>query len=191
VSEQADIEDLERLRRGDPAAQQRFWRRYLPAVRAICADILGPGPDAADEAVNVMVDFLFRYARELSDARTAPAYVKLMAARRARKLRVRRRQAWGQVAELTEEHEDPTPLRPDDAALAAALQPRLEGCLAQLRPKAREVLILRFRSELTTEAIGGLVGGSKQYIGRLITQSLLALRTCLSRAASGATEEPS
>jgi RNA polymerase sigma factor (sigma-70 family) len=69
----------------------------------------------------------------------------------------------------------------EESAWARALLPRLEDCLGELSPKAQRVLRLRYRKELTNERIGSLVGGSKQYIGRLIRQSLRALRKCLER----------
>jgi DNA-directed RNA polymerase specialized sigma subunit len=57
----------------------------------------------------------------------------------------------------------------------------LVDCFKKLTEKAQKVMVLRFDADLTTEAIGKIVGGSKQYIGRLITQSLEAMRNCLER----------
>jgi RNA polymerase sigma factor (sigma-70 family) len=67
---------------------------------------------------------------------------------------------------------------------SASMLPRLEECLEKLTPKARQVLALRYGAEHTNEQIGSLLGGSKQYIGRLIAQCLEKLRRCLEQQTS-------
>ncbi len=170
------------LRAGDHDAQHRFWERHFAEVDAICGRVLGRGADASDEAVNVMVDFLFKYVHHVVDGRAAPYYLRLMATRRARKLRDKRRRFSPHGAD--HEIADAAATGADEAALSAALMPKLDACLKRLTTKARRALALRYRADLTSEAIGALLGGSKQYIGRLIAQSLSALRACLGESTS-------
>ena len=164
------------LQAGDRQAQAAFWAEQLPRVRALCARVLGRGPDAEELAQDVLTEFVFERAPRLERPEAAYAYLKLMALRRAQRYRERRR-------ELPEE-ELPVPVDGDalDAierrGEAAALG-RLGECLGRLTEKARKVLQLRYGSELTNEHIGELVGGSKQYIGKLLRKSLEALRSCL------------
>lgn len=63
----------------------------------------------------------------------------------------------------------------------SVLLPSLDECLDGLKPKAREVIRLKYGEDFANERIGGLVGGSKQYIGKLLRQSLAKLRECLER----------
>ena len=103
-------------------------------------------------------------------------YLRLAATRRA----LRRRQGAGKHDELeADQMPDDDARAPDRVAGVKLLLPRLEGCLEGLTPKAQQVLKLRFGSEMTNERIGELVGGSKQYIGRLIKESADKLRDCL------------
>ena len=77
--------------------------------------------------------------------------------------------------------DDGEPAAPEQSIWVGQMMPRLDGCLEGLTPKAREVLKLRFSTDLTNEVIGEMVGGSKQYIGRLIKESTDKLRTCLDK----------
>jgi len=168
--------DLDALKRGDPAAQERFWQLHWDRVHGACARVLGYGADASDLATDIVHDFLFTYVQNVEHARAIPSYLRLMATRRA----IRRRRGAERHHELDAE------ILPDDDARSAIdsagtqlLLPRLNDCLETLTPKAQQVLKLRFSGELTTERIGQLVGGSKQYIGKLIRQSTERLRACL------------
>ena len=171
-----DEVDLALLKAENPDAQKAFWLAHWERTYAICARILGHGADAADVATDVIDDFLFRYVGGLSHQRAIRSYVRLMATRRS----LRRRKQRDRQDELGGDELGAEPSRTaEDMAGVALLRPQLGRCLEQLTPKAQQVLNLRFGSEMTNERIGQLVGGSKQYIGRLIRQSTEKLRECL------------
>lgn len=175
---------LERLRERDPAAQAELWRDEWGRVYAVCARVLGPGADANDAAVDTLTDFMYRYADQLSQPNAIRAYLRLMAAHRAAKMRARRDRF-----SSDEEEQDVAGDIGGDGETRADLawhRPRLNMCLERLSPKASQVIRLRYSEELTNERIGQLVGGSKQYIGRLLTQSLAALEKCMQRKEVGA-----
>jgi len=175
-----DDAELARLKARDGAAQARFFRAQRARVEALCARVLGSGADAVEIAADVIGDFLFQYVDGVESPRAVTTYLKLMATRRSlRWLRARGRSdevqdGDGEGALVGER--DPAP---DQAIWARQMMPRLSGCLEHLTPKAREVLKLRFSTELTNESIGDIVGGSKQYIGRLIKESTDKLKRCL------------
>lgn len=173
-----DDAELARLKAREPAAQARFYKLFKERVQAICSRILGGGADAADVATDVIGDFLFQYVDGVESPRAVTTYLKLMATRRS--LRWLRR---GDRAEEVDEDapDDGEPAAPEQAIWVGQMMPRLDGCLEGLTPKAREVLKLRFSTDLTNEVIGEMVGGSKQYIGRLIKESTDKLRTCLDK----------
>lgn len=176
-----DDEELARLKARDPAAQARFFRAHRGRVEALCARVLGHGADALEIATDVIGDFLFQYVDGVESPRAVATYLKLMATRRSlRWVKTRGKSDEvgdddGDAVELGREREPAV----DQAIWAQQMMPRLDGCLGQLTPKAREVLKMRFATDLTNEAIGDIVGGSKQYIGRLIKESTEKLRKCL------------
>ncbi len=163
----------------DPATLRRFWERERPVVFGICARVLGNGADASDVADAVMVDFMFDCVKRLASARTMEAYVRLMAARRA----IRRRDRVAKsVRPEVDSQVDESRGDPDQSIHLQNATSALEQCLQKLRPKAQEALRLRYAGDLTQTEIGAIVGGSKQYIGRLLSQSIEKLRACLGAA---------
>jgi RNA polymerase sigma factor (sigma-70 family) len=157
-------------------SQQAFWSAAWPDVCSICTHILGSCPDANDTAVDVLTDFIFKQVHHLSNPKAAQVYLRLMSVRRSLKRRERRGELAGKDPDGIA---DSQTVLADENAVVTLLLPRLSECLAQLTPKAQQVLRLRFGEELTNERIGSLVGGSKQYLGRLIRRSLELLRSCL------------
>lgn len=124
-----------------------------------------------------MTDFIFKYVHRLSREEAIDSYLRLMAVRRAMRLRDLRARIAPPDLTASIEHAPA-----DETAGWAQLVPRLPLCLDKLTPKARQAIRLRFQGELTNETIGDLIGGSKQYIGRLLKQSLSTLRDCLERS---------
>ena len=169
------------LKQGDESAQQRFWKERWSEVYGLCVSILGNGPQAAEVAQDALTDFLFDSVHRLQRPEAATAYLKLMAARRAKRRAVQLRARVTGDDELDALAEPNTAQAPEAAASLAQLRPRLAECLGLLRPKARRVVQLKYGAEMANERIGELVGGSKQYIGRLIKDSLARLRECLER----------
>lgn len=181
-----DLDDAElaRLKARDAHAQARFYRAYKDRVQAICGRVLGNGPDAADVATDVIGDFLFHYVDGVESPRAVTTYLKLMGTRRSLR--------WLRRGDRAEEVDDDTPeadgeerseAQAEQRIWVMQMTPRLEGCIEGLTPKAREVLRLRFSTDLTNEVIGDMLGGSKQYIGRLIKESTEKLKTCLEKRA--------
>ncbi len=165
---------LRRLVAQEPDAQKAFWQAYRPLVLPICVHVLGDRSQAQDITDEVMIDFIFDAVHRLRSEQAALAYLRLMAARRAIRYRDRRRGEVDQAEQLIDLGQ-----APDEAAQVNLLLPKLEVCMEKLTPKARKALRLRFVAELTNERIGQMIGGSRQYIGRLITKSLSALGRCI------------
>jgi RNA polymerase sigma factor (sigma-70 family) len=166
------------LKARDPNAQAVFWKRYWDVAYPISAHILGVCPDAVDAAVDLLVDFMERRVHRLSAHQALFAYVRLAAVRRAIRYRNKRNSST-----LYDEssREDLDLNTPEDNAALSVLMPRLDECLKNIAPKAQETLRLKFVADLTNEHIGRLVGGSKQYIGRLIQKSLDVLKLCIEK----------
>ena len=164
---------LEALKRRDPVAQADFWAIQRAGLIRTCAAIVKTDADAADIADGVLIDFLFGHVDNIRHAEAVRAYVQLMAARRAVRFRKRAHQITNGVDQLVDSE------NLELSGEQALVLKRVTECAERLTHKARTVLRLRYRGDLTNERIGALVGGSKQYIGRLLTRSLSTLRECL------------
>lgn len=172
-------ETLESLVQGDDAARVAFWRAVQPRVEHICRQTLGDPHEARDLAAEVLVDFMFEYAAKLENPAAAPNYVYLMAMRRAQ--RHAQRRGAEVPAEALPERIDQN-RQPDELADGTWVRQRLQGCLQELRPKARQALVLHYGKGHSNQLIGSLLGGSKQYIGRLLRDSLALMRLCIERS---------
>jgi RNA polymerase sigma factor (sigma-70 family) len=170
-----------RLQAQDPVTQGRFFDGAWPEIYALCAGILGHNPDAVEVATDVLCDFVFERVGQLERPEALRAYLRLMATRRALRARDRR----GAHEPLSESLVEEEGVTQEEKAMWAKINPRLRECLGRLGPKAQKVMYMRFSSELTNDRIGAAVGGSKQYIGRLIQKSLSILRACLERGLAG------
>ena len=164
------------LKNENAAVQERFWNTRWPDVQAACLRVLRNPSDAAEVAVDVMADFMTSYVRNIADPQSADAYLRLMAVRRSLKFKNRRDRS---VPLTFEEVVDTNCVNPELRAVDVMLMPKLRECLEQMTPKAQTAVRMRYRRHMTTEEIGRLVGASKQYIGRLLKQSIEFLRQCM------------
>ena len=169
---------VQALKRNDKRAQLAFWKEQHPKMVRLCFQVLQDEIGAEEIATEVLVDFIFRRVHELRHDGAAASYLKLMAVRRAVRMRDQLHRFSGELNEDVPGQEVPSIL---DTVEAGTLLPRLAACLEKLSAKSRKALQLRYGEEMTTERIGNLLGCSKQYVGRLIRNSLLFLRDCIER----------
>ena len=168
---------IDGLKAGSADAQQQFWRQFWPNTHAICAKILGSDADASDVTVDLLSDFIDRRVHNIEEPKAVRNYIRLMAVRQSMEMKRKR----DKNVSLDDDYADHASNNPEEKAIVATLLPRLVFCLDGLTPKARQTLRLKYYRQLSNERIGELLGGSKQYIGRLIQKSLTTLRTCLEK----------
>lgn len=138
---------LAAVRRGDPAAQASFFRRFAPLVHAAALGVVGPS-DADDVVQEVFVKALRRLDELRDDAAVAP-WLCEMARNAARDLLRRQRRRGAQ--ELS--HDPQAPPQDDDELAARVL------ALVRTLPEAyRETLILRLVEGLTGPEIAARTG---------------------------------
>ncbi len=163
-------------------AKECFWSRYEREIQLICARVLGPGPDAVDTAVDVLIEFMFDAVHRLSHPKALRSYLRLMAVRRC----YRRQQEQCKYRDTnTDLLNDDSGRDPETETEFRRMMEGLNHCLGTLTPKAQQIMRLRYGRQITNEQIGGLVGGSKQYIGRVIRKSLGLLKVCLDQRTQG------
>jgi len=172
---------LEKLRARDHRAQQKLRKRLDPKILAVCRHMLQDQALAQETAEDIWMDFLYEHVDKVQKERALGAYLRMMTVRRCVRIR-----------DWQNRHEEPGDQPPlvggSEADMAAALDERrqtarLEECLKRLSRRARRIVRMRYRNEMTQESIGKALRVSKQYIGRLIARSLEALRECMEEAA--------
>jgi len=171
---------VERLKADDEDARAHLWTHYWDLVFGRCLKVLHNKADAADVAVDVLTDFMFKRVYKLSEPKAMRSYLRLAAVRRALK--------WRDMRDRNSSMGDEVMADPTDRSASyevSAMMPKVSACLSELSPKAIQVIRLRFGQEMTNEKIGKLVGGSKQYIGQLLARSLKALAKCLEANGGG------
>ena len=172
---------LTRLQTGCPKTQRLFWDDAYNDVYLVALRVLKNTPDASAVAVEVLSDFLMDDVQKVSSPRALFSYLRITAARRA--IRFAKKASLNTPIDKLE-IPDIDGRDPEDDACLASLMPHLERCMTKLTPKSQQVLRLRYHRELTNQRIGELLGGSKQYIGKLVTQSIALLRKCMGNALS-------
>jgi RNA polymerase sigma factor (sigma-70 family) len=172
-----DSELVDGLRREETNAQKIFWDIYRPKVFGICQRILGNASDAMDLTVDLLTEFMDRRVHDIKKPGATGGYLRLMAVRQALEIKKKRQN----TSSLNVDVMDIDSESPEKQAELTALSQRLEHCLEQLTEKARQTLRLKYSEEWPNERIGQIVGGSRQYIGRLINQSLKCLRGCIEK----------
>lgn len=168
---------LERLKAGDPEAQRACRERYLPWLARTCGRWLGDRHRAWEVAEDVLADVMIDHVAKIRQERSLPAYLHMVATRRCgRLLRV------PATTELPDDRADPA--ENAEVLLVTAAEERLRRarighCMEQLRPRVQTILRMRFHGDHTQEAIGRVLGVSKQYVGRVLARSLEDLKRCL------------
>jgi RNA polymerase sigma factor (sigma-70 family) len=172
---------LEKLRARDHRAQQELRRRLSPKILAVCRHMLKDEALAQEAAEDIWMDFLYEHVDQVQKERALGAYLRMMTVRRCVRIR-----------DWQKRHEQPEDQPPlvggSETEMVTSLDgrrqtARLEDCLKRLSRRARRIIRMRYRNEMTQEAIGKALRVSKQYIGRLIARSLEALRECMQEAA--------
>ena len=174
-----DIAIVAGLKDRDKTAIEWFWRDYYDRIYPICAFILGHGPDAVDMTVDVLVDFIEKYAGNLSNPKALFIFLRQMAVRRSLRLRDRQHRTTPFESDVDVGNE----ATPEEKAELNLLMPYLNYCIEKMTPKAQAALRLKYTRKISNEQIGHLIGGSKSYIGRLLTNAREALRKCIEKTA--------
>jgi RNA polymerase sigma factor (sigma-70 family) len=152
-------DEVQRFRSGDLGAAEVLARRASRLALRTAAVILHSREEATDVAQDVAVDVL-RSLPKLRDPNAFDAWVHRITVRHALRL-TRRRRARDAVeiplAFIAEAEEPPASEGPDRAALVAA-RTTLAAALAQLPPRQRVALALRYVHDLSDAEIAAALG---------------------------------
>ena len=167
---------LNRLRARDHAAQAALRRSEQVTLERLVARTLGSAAEAKPLVADLFADFFWKHVDQVRTARAIPAYLRIMAIRRARRLRARQ----SLMVELCEEGTAATnPVPVDDAVDRRLHLTWLSECLQRLSARARLVLKLHYGDDLSYSEVGAYQSCSKQAVGKVVAKSLEALRRCI------------
>jgi RNA polymerase sigma factor (sigma-70 family) len=151
--------EVERFRAGDPAAAEVLARRACRLALRTAAVIVHSREEARDVAQDVAVDVL-RSLSKLRDPEAFDAWVHRISVRHALRL-VRRHRAARRVemplALVAEAEEPKAPDAPNQAELLAA-RATLAAALAELPPRQRLALALRYVHDLSDTEVAAALG---------------------------------
>lgn len=152
--------------------------QLLPKLEGLCAKVLNNRALGAETALDVWTDFELFHAAEVKSPAATEAYVRLVAVRRCRRLKM----LDARQAPLTTEAPDRA-ARADEQLIAAERDQKLAACIEKLDANAKRLLRMRYQLGMTQESIGERLGVSKQYAGRILARAVDGLRTCVEATA--------
>lgn len=153
-------------------ARHAFWKTHFGDIYAIALHVLKDPPLANDVTTDVLVDFMFTHVHSLTNPNSAKSYLRLMTIRRA--INAKNKRFKETLIENMDDYLDDTH---QETTVNQCLFGQIMGhYISKLTPKAQSILRLKYEQDLPNEQIGKLVGGSKQYIGKVLNNSILKLR---------------
>jgi RNA polymerase sigma-70 factor (ECF subfamily) len=181
MSEPTDLELVEAARQGDTAAIEQLLLRQQPRVYRFGMTLCRDPEDARD----VLQDTLFAMARSIRDFRGASSVSTwLFAIARSFCVKKRRRSKFApealQSLDALPEAErrrltDPSPA-PDLRLTARELAAALDGAVASLEPKYREVFLLREIEGLAAAEVAEVLGLSVEAVKSRLHRARAAVR---------------
>ena len=169
--------EVERCRCGDAAARERLARRATRLSLQTAAALLGSREEASDIAQDVAIDVL-RSLHGLREPEAFDGWVHRITVRHALRLlkrRGRRRRAETPLALLPEAAEPPH-LEDIDRETVLAARQALAAAFAELPPKQRLALALRYVHDLPDAEIAAALGCRVGSVHALLSRGRGALR---------------
>ena len=162
---------------GDDAALERLARHALRLALRTAAATLGSREDAADVAQEVALEAL-RGLHKLRDPERFDAWVYRITARRALRLLQSQRRRRETTLDTVGEPEQPVfSFDEDELAEQWSAVPQIREALAQLPPRQRLALALRYVAGLTDRQIADVLGCRRGTACSLLSRGRTALQS--------------
>jgi len=146
------------------------WWPMLRLAQGLVDDVA-----AAEDVVQDAFAALYRRRTTLRESQAAVGYLRVSVVNAARSALRRRRTARNHLHALHEGHEPPA----DQAALLSAEHQQVRAALAELPDRQREVLSLRYLSDLSDPEIAEATGLSLGGVRSAASRGLAVLRSSL------------
>jgi RNA polymerase sigma factor (sigma-70 family) len=187
AAEIADALDLARA--GNADAWGQLYRQYAPAIFRFCRRALPTREDAEDATTEVFMKVREKIG-QYDASRPFTAWLYKVAANHCwdtlRRRRVRQDLETGDIETLPLEHPDPSQL---EKIVIERSSQDMRRALAQLSPRARMALTLRYYAEMSYDEIAESLGVRRPFVGVLLLRARHQLREILThRGASNLPE---
>jgi len=178
------------VRAGDPTAWGELYKQHAAAIYRFCRRTLRTREDAEDATMEIFVKVREKFG-QYDESRPFRAWLYTVAANYCwdmlRRRRVRQDLESGEVESLPLEHPDPSQL---EQLMAQRSREELRAALAELPPRARLALVLRYYAEMSYDEIAETLGVRRTFVGVVLLRARHQLReTLIQRGASGANLE--
>jgi RNA polymerase sigma-70 factor (ECF subfamily) len=175
-------------KRGPRAAPRRsgedfdaLFRSCVHDVHAYAQSLLGDSA-AAEDVTAIAFERLYRARSRLDPRRGTPRGLLFTIARNAAldelRRRARRPQAGPEASELADD-------RSEQALEQVERRELLTGALAELSPRERELVLLKFHGQLSNAELARVLGISETSAGSRLFRALTRLRTACEEQAQG------
>jgi RNA polymerase sigma-70 factor (ECF subfamily) len=186
AAEIADALDLARA--GNADAWGQLYRQYASAIFRLCRRALPTREDAEDATTEIFMKVRDKIG-QYDASRPFTAWLYKVAANHCwdtlRRRRVRQDLETGDIETLPLEHPDPSQL---EKIVIERSNQDMRGALAQLPPRARMALTLRYYAEMSYDEIAESLGVRRPFVGVLLLRARHQLREVLTQ--SGAPNLP-
>jgi RNA polymerase sigma-70 factor, ECF subfamily len=174
VSQDSDLELVERLRSGDTTALDELLRLYWPSLVRYAERLLG-NPDAAEDVAQQVFLQLWQRRADWQVGGSVRTYLYRLAHHRAidEQRRQAVRQRWDKIFHRQERSR---PVTPEQVAQGNELDAAVHAAIASLPERRREVFELVRFHDLSYQEVGEIMGISAQTVANQMSAALRALR---------------
>jgi RNA polymerase sigma-70 factor, ECF subfamily len=178
----ADIADaLDLARAGNADAWGQLYGQYAPAIFRFCRRALPTREDAEDATTEIFMKVREKIG-QYDASRPFAAWLYRVAANHCwdtlRRRRVRQDLETGDIETMPLEHPDPSQL---ERIVVERSSRDMRRALAQLPPRARMALTLRYYAEMSYDEIAESLGVRRPFVGVLLLRARHQLREVLTQ----------
>jgi RNA polymerase sigma-70 factor (ECF subfamily) len=179
AAEIADALDLARA--GNADAWGQLYQQYAPAIFRFCRRALPTREDAEDATTEIFMKVREKIG-QYDASRPFTAWLYKVAANHCwdtlRRRRVRQDLETGDIETMPLEHPDPSQL---EKIVIERSSQDMRRALAQLPPRARMALTLRYYAEMSYDEIAESLGVRRPFVGVLLLRARHQLREVLTQ----------
>lgn len=157
VSEQTDLDLVERHRYGDPAAFEEIYGRFNEMVYNLALRLAGDAQDAADLTQEIFLR-VYRHLGQFRGGSSLKTWIYRVALNHCRSRLGRRRFGFLPLPPRVEESIEDRRRGPEERALAEDAGRRLQAALRRMKPVFREAVVLRDLEDLSYTEIAAVLG---------------------------------
>jgi RNA polymerase sigma-70 factor (ECF subfamily) len=175
-------EAIARAQAGNAEAWGELYQEYAPAIFRFCRRALPTREDAEDATMEIFLKIRGKLG-QYDPTRSFSAWLYKVAANHCwdllRRRKGRQDKETEDVSALPLEHPDPSQL---ERLIEKRTSQEVRRALAQLAPRARMALVLRYYSDMSYDEIADALGVRRAFVGVVLLRARHELRQALGQA---------